>query len=176
MITSLGLGLLWLSFVHIFPRIAPHAAHVLAVLTLIALGVLTLVAFNEYFYPIHSNFNFGSTWKYIIAGISFALAIIIFCMFWFYSNELRLQGIFLDYARTFLHDCTGTFAYIPLFLVLMAAFVALIVFQHLAFSSKNNKNNDYWDFTNPGVLGILNILEFIWGFQFLRDACTNVSM
>jgi len=46
----------------------------------------------------------------------------------------------------------------------------LIVFQQLAFSSKSNKNSNYWDFSNPGFLGILNIIEFIWGFQFLRDA------
>jgi hypothetical protein len=120
-----------------------------------------------------SYFNNHGTWKIIIAVVCFLLAIIIFSMFWFYSNELRLQGIFLDYACRFLHDASGTFAYIPLFLLLTAGLIALFVFQHLAFSSKGTKNSNYWDFSNPGFLGILNIIEFIWGFQFLRDACTS---
>ena len=96
-------------------------------------------------------------------------------MFWFYSGELRLQGIFLSYAHRFLHDWTGTFGYMVLFIVFMVAFIALIVFQHVAFTSKRGSgaNNNFWDFTNPGVLGVFNIIEFIWGFQFLRDACKS---
>jgi hypothetical protein len=50
----------------------------------------------------------------------------------------------------------------------------LIIFQQLAFSSKANSDSNYWNFSNPGVLGIFNIIEFIWGFQFLRDACKYV--
>jgi hypothetical protein len=94
-------------------------------------------------------------------------------MFWFYSTSLRVQGIFLEYARYFLHEVKGTFVYLLIFLICLAGFIALITFQHVAFSSRSNKNTNFWDFTNPGVLGILNILEFIWGLQFLRDACKN---
>jgi glucan phosphoethanolaminetransferase (alkaline phosphatase superfamily) len=42
-VTAFGLGLIWLAWVHLFPRLAPHTAFVLAILSLIALGVLTLV-------------------------------------------------------------------------------------------------------------------------------------
>jgi len=97
-------------------------------------------------------------------------------MFWFYSNALRIQGIFLDYARIFLHQVSGTFAYIFIFLIFLTGFIALITFQHVAFSSKSNSNSNFWDFTNPGLLGVFNILEFIWGFQFLRDACNIKSI
>jgi hypothetical protein len=92
-------------------------------------------------------------------------------MFCYYSTSLRIQGIFLEYARYFLHEVRGTFVYLVIFLICLAGFIALITFQHVAFSSKSNSNTNFWDFTNPGVLGIFNILEFIWGLQFLRDAC-----
>ena len=106
-----------------------------------------------------------------VAVTCFVLAIILFSMFFFYSNALRIQSIFLDYARFFLHEIRGTFAYIFIYLICLAGFIALITFQHVAFSSKSNRNNNFWDLTNPGLLGIFNILEFIWGLQFLRDAC-----
>jgi hypothetical protein len=43
-LVAAGLGLIWMSWVHLFPRIAPHTAFVLAILSLITLGVLTLVS------------------------------------------------------------------------------------------------------------------------------------
>lgn len=162
-VTAFGLGLIWLAWVHLFPRLAPHTAFVLAILSLIALGVLTLVVPSNFF-------NNNNAWKIIVAVFCFVLAVILFCMFWFYSNSLRIQGIFLDYARQFLHEVKGTFAYIFIFLLFLTGLIALIVFQHVAFSSKSHSNSNFWDFTNPGFLGVLNILEFIWAFQFLRDA------
>ncbi len=119
-----------------------------------------------------SFYSNNGGWKIGIAVTCFVLAVLLFSMFWFYSNALRIQSIFLDYARLFLHEVRGTFAYIFIFLIFLTGFIALITFQHVAFSSKSNRNTNFWDLTNPGLLGIFNILEFIWGFQFLRDACT----
>ncbi|MCB0368407.1 MAG: hypothetical protein KDD45_02950 [Bdellovibrionales bacterium] len=99
--------------------------------------------------------------------------IIVIVMGWVYRNEVRLQGMFLEWARMFLHDWIAVYAYIPLFMLLMAGLIALTMFQHLAFSSHYSYGTDLWNFTNPGVLGVLNILEFIWAFQFLRDACNT---
>ena len=97
-------------------------------------------------------------------------------MFWFYSNALHIQAIFLEYARYFLHEVRGTFVYIFIYLILLFGLIALITFQHVAFSSKSSNNTNFWDFTNPGLLGVFNILEFIWGFQFLRDACKIINI
>ena len=93
-----------------------------------------------------------------------------------YPAEIRLQGIFLEYGNSFLTDWTKVFAYIPLFILALAGLIALFMFQHLAFSSRGVANADFWNFANPGFLGVLNVLEFIWAFQFLRDACTFVMM
>lgn len=43
-LVAFGLGLIWMAWVHLFPRLAPHAAFVLAILSLIVLAVITLVS------------------------------------------------------------------------------------------------------------------------------------
>jgi len=91
-----------------------------------------------------------------------------------YSNQLRLQGIFLDYSRRFLHEVSSTLFYIPIFIIFKIGLFALFIFQHCAFSSSHHSNNNFFDFSNPGFLGVLNILELIWGLRFLRDACNYV--
>ena len=58
-----------------------------------------------------------------------------------------------------------------LFLVLLWGLCVLFLFQHLGFSNVSHYNNNFFNFANPGILGILNIIEFLWGLQFLRDAC-----
>ena len=88
------------------------------------------------------------------------------CMF---SNEIKIYGIFLDYAVMFLAKRMSTYIYIPLFLLAMLGLVALISWQHVCFASKMGDSKNLFNL-NTGVWGILNILEFIWGLRFLRDA------
>ena len=88
-----------------------------------------------------------------------------------YKNSLKNQGFFLQYAVKFLTEHPFTFIYIPVFMILAIGLVALIVWQHSCFASNFASNNNFWNFNNTGFWEIMNILEFIWGFQFLRDAC-----
>lgn len=108
--------------------------------------------------------------------VVFGLALIVIFMAVLYRNALRLQGIFLDYARRFLAEKVSTFAYIPIFLALTAGLFALFLFQHAGFSSKVHSSNNFFDFSSAGFLGWLNLIEFIWGLQFLRDACKYGSI
>jgi len=55
-----------------------------------------------------------------------------------------------------------------------ACFILLIWFQNMAFQSKFAQNSNRWDYSNTGVLGIFNVLELIWGLQFLRDSCNFI--
>jgi uncharacterized membrane protein len=103
--------------------------------------------------------------------VVFGLALIITAMGVFYRNALRLQGIFLDYSRRFLVEKISVFAFIPIFMILTALAFVLFIFQHSAFSSKSHSNSNFYDFSNPGILGWLNIIEFLWILQFFRDAC-----
>ena len=49
--------------------------------------------------------------------------------------------------------------------------VAVTTWQHSCFASTFGNSNNFWNFNNVGFWEILNILQFIWGFQFLKDAC-----
>jgi H+/Cl- antiporter ClcA len=112
----------------------------------------------------------------VVLIIVFGLALIIAVMGLLYRNALRLQGIFLDYARRFIVEKGSSFVYIPIFLLLTAGTFTLFLFQHVAFSSKSHSNNNYFDFSNPGFLGWLNIIEFLWALQFLRDSCKSLPI
>ena len=107
--------------------------------------------------------------KIIIAVVCFLLALIVATMICMYGNETRTKGIFLEYAVQFLNAHTSTYAYIPVFLCLSIGLVALFIWQHCCFSA-SGKSRNFYNFNNAGVWGVLNIIEFIWGIQFLRDA------
>ena len=117
-----------------------------------------------------SIFSNGSNWVAIF--IIFLLIVIISVMGFIYRNALRLQGIFLDYTRRFLYECPYTYLYIPLYLLFRIGLFSLFIFQHLAFSSVQSKDHNFFDYSNPGFLGFLNLIELIWGIQFLKDSCT----
>jgi hypothetical protein len=154
-----------MTFVHCFPRIAPLVAFVLAIILLIIVGVLAIIS---------KEVLLGGLLKTLVVIICFALVIILIAIICFYNNEIKFQGVLLDYARRFLNESPNTFLYIPLFILLTIGLIALITFQHCAFSSSKNSSSNFFNFQNPGFLGILNILEFIWGLQFLRDACKSI--
>ena len=83
---------------------------------------------------------------------------------------MRLQAIFLEYAKRFFVENYYVLIYVPIFMLLTVGLIALCLFQHCAFSSKTHANTNFLDFSNPKLLGWLNIAEFIWGLQFLRDS------
>lgn len=87
-----------------------------------------------------------------------------------YANQIKLQGLFLDYAGRFLNKNPATIVYLPIYLIFMTGLVALIVWQHCCYSSQFASSRNFFNFNNTGVWQILNILEFIWGAQFLRDS------
>ena len=44
---ALGFGLLWMTFVHCAPRIAPIVAYILGAILLLAIGILLLVLWDK---------------------------------------------------------------------------------------------------------------------------------
>lgn len=90
-------------------------------------------------------------------------------MLCWWANERKFQGIFLEYAKRFLSEKPDTFLYIPAFMIMAIGLVALTVWQHCCFTSQFASNNNFWDFANTGFWEVMNVLEFIWGLQFLRD-------
>lgn len=93
-----------------------------------------------------------------MAIVCFLLAIVVLVMCCMYSYEMKFQGIFLEYATRFLNANGCVFFYIPVYLLLTLGLVALIVWQHCAFSSKYATSKNFYNFNNVGVFEILNIL------------------
>ena len=165
---AVGVGLLWMALTHLAPRMAPMIAIIGAVLFLITIGVLLLVQENGYFLFLFRFWRWGHWLKIVTAIFCFLLAIILIVMIVMYSNEIKFQGLMLDYARRFLNQNPSIFAYIPLYMILTLGLVALILWQQACFTSHfGYKENPMF----TGLWGFLNVLEFMWGLQFLRDSC-----
>lgn len=105
----------------------------------------------------------------MIAVICFVLALVLLIMLLLYSNSLKFQGLFLHYGTRFLGKHLSNAVYLILHLIFMTGLLALFIWQYSCFASINSHNRNYFDFTNGGIWQIFNILEFIWGVQFLRD-------
>lgn len=67
-------------------------------------------------------------------------------------------------------------AYIALFMLLSLGLVVLFVWQYIAFGTSSppylRTGDLYFTSGQNMFLQVLNVIEFIWGIQFLRDACT----
>ena len=119
-------------------------------------------------YRLFANHNWS---RYVIAGVAVLAIVVLVCYLLLYGNELRFQGLMLKLGTSFLAEKWTVFLFIPLFLLFSAGLVALIFFQQVAFSLRWSRNNNLFDLSNPGVFGILNIIELLWGVRFLKDAC-----
>ena len=64
-----------------------------------------------------------------------------------------------------------------MFILLTAGLIVLCMFQHLAYLSHGDlqkQEKDVYLKLSPNILlFILNLIEFIWGLQFLKDLCNN---
>lgn len=94
-----------------------------------------------------------------------------------YRRRIKITGVLLNYAAVFLSQKPINFIFIPIFLLLTVGLIILCLFQYLAYSSNSEpvkRDNDIYLHSqiNP-ALTILNIIEFIWGMQFLKDSCNN---
>ena len=78
----------------------------------------------------------------------------------------------LKLGTEFLGEKWVNFLFLILFVLCNIGLIALILFQQVAFSMRwKGSNNDLFDLANPGVFGIFNIIELLWGTRFLKDAC-----
>ena len=86
-------------------------------------------------------------------------------------DELKVQGIMLSYAAQYTKEQPSNILLIVVWLALLGGITSLFIWQQVAFSYNAGNNNNLFDFTNPGVLGFLNIFQYLWGLQFLKLAC-----
>ena len=135
-----------------------------------ALAILFLLFFAIFSF-VSSTVSYAlGGWTVPFAIILIILAIILTVMLCVYINEVKFQGYMLDYATRFLNENPQVFLYIPVFILFHFGLIALIFWQHSCFSSYYRGSNNFWNFASSGVFDVLNILEYFWGLQFLRDA------
>lgn len=158
------MGLLRMTLTQILPRLIPIFTFILAVVFLLAFAVVTFVT------SIVSS-HLGAGWSIVFGVFLILLAIILAVMLCQYSNEVKFQGYMLEYASKFLNQNPHAFLYIPVFILFHVGLVALILWQHSCFSSYYMGSRNFFKLTSSGFFDILNILEYLWGLQFLRDAC-----
>jgi len=161
---AIGCGLLRMTLTHCLPRLMPIITFVFAILLLILFAVLAFAT------SIVSK-SLGGGWAIVIGVLLILLAIILIVMLCVYSNEIKFQGYMLEYAVRFLNENPQVFLYIPVFLLFHFGLAALIIWQHSCFASSMSNGSKFWNFSSSGWLDILNVLEYLWGLQFLRDAC-----
>lgn len=86
----------------------------------------------------------------------------------------------MHHASRFLKETAIVFGYILLFLVLTFGLIVLIIWQYVAFGTQYEpylKEGDLFRSSSHNVaLQIFNVIELIWGLQFLRDACNCFLM
>lgn len=158
------MGLLRMTLTHCMPRLVPIFTFVLAVLFLLAFTVFTFATSTV-------SALLGGLWSIVFGVFLILLALILIVMLCMYSNEVKFQGYMLEYSVKFLNQNPHAFIYIPVFFLFHVGLVALILWQHSCYSSYYMGSGNFWKLTSSGFLDILNILEYIWGLQFLRDAC-----
>lgn len=115
----------------------------------------------------------------MLIGITLILIAVLFVFFLcFYRKRNKLISIFLDWSTKYYKERILYIGFIFLFLFFTSGLIALCLFQHLAFLTNHTpvaKENDiYLDSTMNVALFILNLLEFIWGLQFLKDSCKSI--
>lgn len=109
--------------------------------------------------------------RWVVLGVSVLAIILIIVYYVLNRDEIHLQGVLLSYGARFLSENPFNFFLVLIWLQMVVGLGALIVFQQVGFSFRSRSNNNLFDLLNPGFLGVLNIIELIWGLQFLKCAC-----
>jgi hypothetical protein len=93
----------------------------------------------------------------------------------FYRRRIKMMALFIDWSTRYLPNNIVFIAWIPIFIILTLGLIVLVFFQHLAFISSSEPtktDNDIYLKLQPSFIWeLLNIIEFLWGLQFLKDSC-----
>lgn len=171
LLIALGMGFLWMILVQCIPRVISTVVTVLAIVAIAFLGIIV----------ISGRISGMSSWVSIVLGlILMGTAVMFACFLCFYRLRNKLINIFLDWSTQFLKEHCAYFLYPFIFIALTAGLIVLCMFQHLAYLSHaeptHHDGDIYLNLSSNTLLFILNLVEFIWGLQFLKDSCTSANI
>lgn len=163
---SFGLSLFWMLLVHFLPY---FSIWVVCILSSIFLIIASVIAF----YGSTNHFAESKGWA-IFFGIVFVILLILLISYVCINyKQLQICSCFIDIATDCLRSNLASLLFILLFAALTVLFCILLVFQYLAFSSRNAPALNGIFYTNEKnyFLTVLLAIEAIWGLSFFRDAC-----
>jgi hypothetical protein len=164
-VIALVVGLFWSQLVQCFPRGMTAIATVLSIVSLGVMGIILLLD------------NSGSSILKICVGVILITVAVLFTFFLcFFRKRNRLTGVFIDWSTRLAKERVSYYFFVLLFILMTAGLIVLCLFQHLAFLSSSEplptEGDLFLKLTPNTILFVLNIIEFIWGLQFLKDSCT----
>ena len=156
-------------FVQCLPRAMVGVATICAILAIATIAILAFIG----------KVGGTSTVVTLMLGIILlCIAIMFACFLCFYRRRNKLLPIFLEWSAKFFKEHCVHFILTFVFVLLTAGLIVLCLFQHIAYISHNTPlkvQGDVYLQLNPNyVLFVFNLIEFIWGLQFLKDACKSV--
>jgi hypothetical protein len=139
-------------------------ATVLSIASLATMGTILLID------------NSSSSIIKVCVGVILITVAVLFTFFLcFFRKRSRLTGVFIDWSTRLAKERVSYYLFVLLFIVMTAGLIVLCLFQHLAFLSSSEPlptEGDLFLKLKPNtLLFVLNIIEFIWGLQFLKDSC-----
>ena len=166
---AISFGLLYLVLVQFFPKCMVWIALIGAGVSLLVLGVLIL-------------YDYSSIWhsykglRIFLGVLSIILAVVMFSIIWTYRGQIALCEIFLRYSGIFLrYYSPKLFVLIPVFTVFTILLMSLCLYMHNSFYNyyvPNLHPSGNYYVSNPSyIMVVINMFFFLWGLNFLRDAC-----
>lgn len=90
-------------------------------------------------------------------------------------NSLRMHSIFLKWSTVVLKDRILTTLYIPLFMLILAMFIGLLIFEFTGFWTGGNIDFDphyniYHELSGvfPTIMTVILVVQMIWGLSFVK--------
>lgn len=166
---SLAFCAAFLLSVQFMPKITNYAVVVLAIAFLIA----SIICIATYQTSQTSILILEAT----LLGV--LLAIILINVFRGFKSW-KMYSLFLTYSTKVVYDKKSILLYIPIFWGILFAFIVIIVLEFTAFWSSGSlafyPENLFYELEGPGpiVYTVLLAIQAIWGFSFIKSACTHL--
>ena len=166
LIIMILLAFFWMILIQGLPYAMAFISTIFGSLFLMVIGIIVIV---------DDVGGWSEPLKYLLGVILMFLGIFLIIVIILYFKHLKMVGILLRCAGQFINARYVNFFYIPISIFLTLCFVVLCIFEYLAFTSNSDpqpKDNDIFLHlkANP-TLTILTMIQFVWGFQFLKDSC-----
>lgn len=158
------------------PRLFQRVVIILALLIL-AYASLVLFGLLECPYPFSEALG-GVDMRIRQACAAGGALVVIILLGWLvcFNGELSWNGLMMDYAAKILPHRISFFCFILQYYAGVMVAFALFAYQHHSFSHSSSLFLSWT--VSPSALSalqILNIVEYFWNLQFMKDSRKNVS-